>query len=163
MNVHDDTVPFHVQEHVYNFIYGSSFKIKGWKDRDDIAKHDMYSEWSLDDLKNSKLYPYIENVYPCENWYKCIVNCTKSNDHFYTHSHGDNTHVILYYANLEWRDEWAGETLFYTPDRKSMSAYQYVAGRILEFDGSIPHTIRPQSAIGPQYRFTISNFFWKHA
>ena len=38
MNVHDDTVPFHVQEHVYNFIYGSSFKIKGWKDRDDIAK-----------------------------------------------------------------------------------------------------------------------------
>jgi hypothetical protein len=162
MKVHDDTVPFHIQEHVYNFIYDSSFKIKGWKDRYYIAKNDMHSNWSLDDLKNSKLYPYLENVYPFDNWYACVVNCAKSNDYFYTHTHGDNTHVILYYANLEWREEWAGETLFYTADRKAMSAYQYVAGRILEFDGSVPHTIRPQSIIGPQYRFTITNLFWKH-
>ena len=30
--------------------------------------------------------------------------------------------------------------------------------QLLEFDGSLPHSIRPQSFIGPQYRFTIQIF-----
>ena len=67
----------------------------------------------------------------------------------------------MYYANLEWRDEWHGETLFYDHNRVSTNAYQYTPGRILEFDGSLPHSIRPQSFIGPQYRFTVSTFFTK--
>ena len=38
-------------------------------------------------------------------------------------------------------------------------AYDYVPGRLLMFDGTEPHSIRPQSFSGPQYRFTVSVFF----
>ncbi len=31
--------------------------------------------------------------------------------------------------------------------------------RIVWFDGEIPHSVKPQLHIGPNYRFTISVFF----
>ena len=35
----------------------------------------------------------------------------------------------------------------------------YIPGRIILFDGSIPHAIRPQSVKAPKFRFTLSLFF----
>lgn len=37
----------------------------------------------------------------------------------------------------------------------------YKPGRIILFDGHIPHTIRPQSIKGPKFRFTLSVFLRK--
>ena len=77
----------------------------------------------------------------------------------------DNAHhnqqVALYYVNLEWRDGWHGETVFYNPDKLNEIAYAslFVPGRIILFDGSIPHAIRPQSIKAPKFRFTVSLFF----
>tara|TARA_B100001057_G_scaffold468549_1_gene527831 strand:- start:355 stop:879 length:525 start_codon:yes stop_codon:yes gene_type:complete len=161
IKIHDNKVPFHVQQSIYYFILNSSFKIKGWEDRDDvdIAKSDLHSNWSIDDLKNSKLYPYIADLYSFDRFDKCIVNLTQPSNYYFTHTHGDDTTVLLYYANLEWRDGWAGETMFYDDNRVSTQSYDYTPGRILQFDGKIPHTIRPQSIIGPSYRFTVSCFF----
>ena len=163
INIHDNTVPFHVMEHIFEFVMNSNFHVKGWKDRDHINKHDIHSRWTIDDLKAAKLYPYLEAIPSGDfsKWYKTTVTLTHAGDHYYTHAHGANDNVLLYYANLEWRDEWHGETLFYDHNRVSTNAYQYTPGRILEFDGSLPHSIRPQSFIGPQYRFTVSTFFGK--
>ena len=49
----------------------------------------------------------------------------------------------------------------YNPDDQSEIAYAsvYIPGRIILFDGSIPHAIRPQSVKAPKYRFTLSLFF----
>ena len=163
IKIHDNKVPFYIQQYVYNFILNSTFRIKGWEDRDDIEikKYDIHSSWTIDELKASKLYPYIESLQSFNNFDKCIVNLTKPGDHYYTHTHGENTMVVLYYANLEWLDEWAGETMFYDHNRIITNSYQYTPGRLLEFDGSLPHSIRPQSFNAPQYRFTISTFFKK--
>ena len=158
IKIHDNKVPFHVQEHAFNFTLSSNFRL-GWKDRYEMQKMEIHSVWSLDDLKNSMLYPYIEDLISFDRWEKCIVNLTKAGDHYYAHAHGDNSRVILYYANLEWHDEWGGETVFYDHNKIITNSYQFVPGRLLEFDGSLPHSIRPQSFIGPQYRLTISNFF----
>ena len=35
----------------------------------------------------------------------------------------------------------------------------YTPGRIIVFDATIPHAIRPQSVIGPKFRFTLASFF----
>ena len=35
----------------------------------------------------------------------------------------------------------------------------YQPGRILLFDGYIPHAIRPQSVKGPKFRLSLSLFF----
>lgn len=161
IEIQDNKVPFYIQQHVYNFILNSTFRIKGWEDRDDvdIEKYDLHSPWSLEDLKASKLYPYINELYSFDKFDKCIVNLTKPGDHYYTHTHGEDTTVVLYYANLEWKDGWAGETMFYDDYRNSTKSYDYVPGRLLKFDGKQPHSIRPQSFIGPHYRFTVSTFF----
>lgn len=164
IEVYDNTVPFHIQQHAYDFILNSHFKIKGWEDRDDtdLIKYDLHSRWSIDDLKAAKLFSFIEKINSFDTWQKCVVNLTKPGDHYYTHTHGEHSDVVLYYANLEWRDEWAGETMFYDDNRIPTKAYSYTPGRFIKFDGSIPHSIRPQSFIGPQYRFTITNFFRKN-
>ena len=161
IEVHDNKVPFYIQQYIYDFVLNSTFRIKGWEDRDDIKKYDLHSSWTLDELKASKLYSYIEKLHPFDNFDKCIVNLTKPGDHYYTHTHGDDTMVVLYYVNLEWKDGWAGETMFYDDNRNPTNSYGYVPGRLLKFDGKQPHSIRPQSFIGPDYRFTISTFFKK--
>ena len=68
---------------------------------------------------------------------------------------------VLYYINLDWRDGWHGETLFYNPNNLKEIIYTslYIPGRIILFDGSIPHAIRPQSIKAPKFRFTLSLFF----
>jgi len=161
IEVYDDTVPFHIQQHVYDFITNSNFRIKGWEDRDDleIEKSDLHSKWTIEDLQNSKLFPYIDKLKSFKNFSHCIVNLTKPGDYYYTHTHGKETTVILYYANLEWRDSWAGETIFYDDNRNIKNAYEFTPGRIIIFNGTIPHSIRPQSFNAPQYRFTVSTFF----
>ena len=162
IKVYDNIVPFHVQQFVYEFIVSSSFRIKGWEDRDDIEieKSDLHSRWTLEDLKNSKLSSYINSVISNDDVFdKCIVNLTKPSDYYYTHTHGEDTSVVLYYANLEWRDGWAGETIFYDEQRVPTNAYEYTPGRLLKFSGDLPHSIRPQSFKAPQYRFTVSTFF----
>ena len=62
IKVFDNKVPYHVQSDVYNFIINSTFELKGWQDRNDIEKFDLHSKWSIDDIRNSKLYPYIDNI-----------------------------------------------------------------------------------------------------
>ena len=45
IKIHDNKVPFYIQQYVYNFILNSTFRIKGWEiDRDDIEikKYDIH-------------------------------------------------------------------------------------------------------------------------
>lgn len=161
IEIHDNKVPFHIQQWAYHFILNSTYRIIGWDDRadQDIVKHDLHSAWTIEDLKNSKLYPYIEQLHSFEKFDKCIVNLVKPGDHYYTHTHGEGTTVVLYYANLEWRDGWAGETIFYDDNRVPTNSYEFTPGRLLKFNGTLPHSIRPQSFSAPQFRFTVSCFF----
>ena len=51
--------------------------------------------------------------------------------------------------------------MFYNPDDINSIEYtsSYVPGRIILFDGNIPHAIRPQSINAPKYRFSLSVFY----
>ena len=65
--------------------------------------------------------------------------------------------TVLYYANLEWRPEWSGETVFYTPQRDEIvKAVLPKPGRIAVFDGRIPHVAREPNRIAPVVRYTIA-------
>ena len=64
--------------------------------------------------------------------------------------------------NLEWRDGWHGETLFFDESCKDiMYASPYTPGRVIAFDAKIPHTIRPQSHLASFYRFTLALVYTK--
>ena len=70
--------------------------------------------------------------------------------------------TMLIYPNVEWGLNHGGETVFYEEDRSQMVYLNaYVPGRIVIFDGSMPHCAKPQALIGAKYRFTIACKFVK--
>jgi hypothetical protein len=161
----DNTVPFEQMQFIYNFVSRSYFRL-GWEDRHDIKTPNIHSRYTEEEVKSCGLYPYIkkiidENNYGNNKFVECIVNLSKSGDYNFCHTHKDKI-VLLYYVNLNWQDGFGGETIFYDDDLiNAKSVSSFVPGRIILFDGAIPHTIRAQSTYGPDYRFTISYFLEK--
>ena len=66
----------------------------------------------------------------------------------------DDELIALLYVNHEWRDAWAGETVFYDPARECMSIRPR-PGRLLLFDASISHASRAPSRDCPTLCATL--------
>jgi hypothetical protein len=92
---------------------------------------------------------------------KCVLNLSTPADVNFVHAHPEDK-ILLYYVNLDWRDGWHGETLFFDETGKRiMFASTYTPNRLIAFDAKIPHTIRPQSHIASFYRFTLALVYTK--
>ena len=167
LNIFDNRVPYNIMDGLWDKSITTDFKL-GWVDRDEPEKYDLniHSDIQPSFLKSSGILPYFEQCIDDTEWFnnttldRIVLNVVKSDDVHYMHVH-TNTQILLYYINLDWRDGWYGETLFYDPydtDRISFTS-PYKPGRIILFDGSIPHAIRPPSIKGPKFRFSLSLFF----
>jgi len=168
ISIFDDLVNMGLRTRIFAYIMNSAFRI-GWADISygpKSAYKFLHSPFSKEELISSglgdiifsapEIAPFIEG----KEMNKCIVNLTQAGDVQFTHTHAAEEVVVLYYANLDWLPEWWGETMFYSDDQSSIvHASRYTPGRFVVFDGSIPHAIRPQSTIGPQYRFTVTAIF----
>lgn len=168
IETYDDFLSAGACQKLHLYLMNSVFRI-GWGDSDDL-KHqqypNLYSEYSLEELKKLQLLDPILNILKkdninIDNYFRCRINLTKPLDLNFIHVHPDQI-VALHYCNLTWSPEYGGETIFYSDDKKHIKlASPYTANRLLIFDGSIPHTIKAQNLLGPTYRFTLSLFFWK--
>jgi hypothetical protein len=168
IDVFDNIFSLNFRESAYEFVMYSKYQI-GWSDsiNQDNRKYDMniHSVFSEEDVKNlgimehANKVPEINNLLHNLKQTQCIVNLSNTSDVNFIHSHREKK-VLLYYANVEWKDGFHGETQFYN---ESLDGVQFtspfVPGRLIVFDGSIPHTIRPQSPYGPKFRFTIAITF----
>jgi len=172
LEAYDNLIDYGTREAIHAFCVHSKFRL-GWEDSDEetkITTKNLHSSWSEKDLKNSKLEPYIKKAfslsksfkYNLDKLWRVELNLVKSDDVHFIHTHNDYI-VALYYVNLSWQDGWYGETIFY--DKKNINDIKftssYVPGRIILFDGSTPHAIRPQSSAAPKFRFSVSVFFNK--
>ena len=167
INVFDDKVPFTVRNSLWNYCINSKYRL-GWRDSDEPEKYDLnvHSGWTIEELESTNILPYIQECIDETDWFtksklsKIVCNLVRPDDVHYIHAHADKQ-ACLFYVNLDWRDGWHGETLFYNLEDLKEVAYTslYIPGRIILFDGSIPHAIRPQSVKGPKFRFTLSLFF----
>tara|TARA_B100001093_G_scaffold470492_1_gene491992 strand:- start:184 stop:705 length:522 start_codon:yes stop_codon:yes gene_type:complete len=165
IEIFDNEVPFNHMQNIYEYVKNSNYRL-GWGDRDEFTSPaNIHSVYSKDEVIDSELFKYLKRVskksklkFNIDNFHKCVVNLSKSGDYHFNHAHNGKM-VLLYYVNLEWKDGYAGETLFYDNSLiNAESVVSFVPGRIIIFDGETPHTIRPQSTYGPDYRFTISYF-----
>ena len=169
IHVFDDVLPLTVRNHIYMQCRKSMYQL-GWADSEVLerAAHNefLYSEYSLTDFENLGIIPYLMNTPMsdmisglCTN--RIIVNLSTASDSYYVHSH-PNQLALVYYVNLEWLDGWHGDTQFYSNNLKDIEyTSPYTPGRIIVFDGDIPHAIRAPSRIGPKFRYTLSVFFNK--
>lgn len=169
LNIHDNKIPYVIRENIWRYCINSTYTL-GWQDSDDSDKYELnlHSSWTQKELESSRIFPYVEDCIRNTDWFtsrkisKIIVNLVRSDDVHFIHGH-DDCQVVLYYINLDWQDGWYGETIFYDPDDTNNIAFTspYIPGRFILFDGSIPHTIRPQSSKAPKFRLTMSIFFEK--
>lgn len=80
--------------------------------------------------------------------------------------HVDSNHpdalVLLQYINLVWDKNWDGYTLFRSQDANDIEhVVDFVPGRLVLFDGEIPHKSTPQTYDAPTFRFTANSMWIK--
>lgn len=163
----DNIFNLHERSSFYEFYRNSSYRI-GWEDDSVIENQHlkyMYSKIDEQGLKNLGIMSGIMRnsftgpITQSHSINRVVTNLSFSNNTYYNHTHEEDK-VMLYYGNMSWKTEWAGETLFFNEDGSEIVfATPYVPGRVIVFDGKIPHTIRPQSALAPHFRFTMG-IFW---
>lgn len=98
--------------------------------------------------------------------YKSYINCGIKGDSHECHTdtyYQNQGKTLLYYANRDWEPNHGGETIFYDEDKQEIVYIcGFKPGRIVIFDSDIPHSARPQSFDGPNYRFTLALKFLKN-
>ena len=157
------------QESLYHFVTNSYFKIGGQDGPGAIeSRNHVYltSEYSEADVHNAGILDKLKQLKEWQPYkdYKLLrasVNLSVRSDTNFAHTHKDEI-AIIYYINLKWQPEWAGETLFYNEGQTEVVYTSlYTPDRLIIFNGNIPHTIRVQSNTGPHYRFSLAMFFSK--
>jgi hypothetical protein len=168
LRVYDDVFDMEYRHSLYVFAQSSLFRI-GWADGPIVEhkKHQfLHSTYSVEDLARLQLVERLQNTPVAQEMVghklvKCVVNLSTPADANFVHAHPEDK-VILYYVNLEWRDGWHGETLFFDEAGKDiLFASAYTPNRVIAFDAKIPHTIRPQSHIASFYRLTLALIYNK--
>jgi hypothetical protein len=168
LRVYDNVLDFEFRNRMYNFAQSSLFQI-GWADGCIVENKQhrfLHSVYSDDDLARLELLEKLEQTPVAQEMVgyertKCILNLSTPADANFVHSHPEEK-ILLYYVNLEWKDGWHGETLFFDESCKDVVyTSPYTPGRIIVFDGRTPHTIRPQSFLSPFYRFTLTLIYKK--
>lgn len=168
ITTYDEVLDFQFRQDIYMFCMNSKFRI-GWADSaitENQYNKFLYSSFSEDDLQSLGYLNRLNNspiAHELEGYRvdQCILNLTTPFDTYYQHCHSHDKAILLY-VNLEWRDGYHGETLFFNEDMKSIFlATPYTPGRITVFDPKIPHSIRPHSSRAPFFRFTLATFLYK--
>lgn len=167
----DNAIGHMMQSELLKLASYSEYRI-GWEDNRLLnQKHDFHLHCSLptDHSLLLSLKDTIFNLKELEEYFseldkwtldQAVINLDTFATTHYIHSHPEYRLVLLYYVNMEWPPGSYGETNFYTDDTEQLKfVSQYTPARVILFDGTIPHAIRPQSINGPQYRWTLSMFF----
>jgi hypothetical protein len=166
IHIYDGLVPLSIRDHVFVYVSSSKYMI-GWKDGlfEDAVRHKyLFSSFSEQDNDECRLLPFLKITAVGElikdlTLTKSVVNLSTPSDTHFAHVHPEKL-VVLYYANMKWEQHWHGETLFYTEDLNEIElAIRYQPGRVIVFDASIPHAIRPQSVCADHFRFTCAFTF----
>jgi len=164
----DDAFTTSQHEKFYNIAKNSFYRI-GFQDTEAVERLTnkyLHSSWSLDEYKNLGLKDAIENLEIYDKLKDCsldrvTINLSTPSDTYYSHTH-HNQYSLIYYLNLDWKPEWAGETIFYNDDMTEVIYTSlYKPKRLILADGNIPHSIKVQSQLAPHYRFTLALFFNK--
>lgn len=93
---------------------------------------------------------------------KCYINlCTLSDNYSYhiddEERSSDQVPSGLYYLNLEWNSDWEGETHFSDEGMKDIVfSSAFIPGRLVLFDGSIPHKSSQPSVLAPYHRLVLA-------
>ena len=145
--------------------------------------HQLYNFCPVDDpdyhqnagleASNNKIYldvlNYLEatvpDLPPRANMYASYVNVLKNGDlpgiHVDAPYFVEDNLTVLVYLNAEWRQNWGGETIFYDHNLDAKKIVSLKPGRVVMFDGRIPHTGRAPIGTTPFSRYILAYKYMK--
>lgn len=101
----------------------------------------------------SYLEATIKDFPPRENLYSAYINVLRSRDDPGIHCDApyfvEDNQTVVVYLNHYWDPQFGGETIFFDDDLDAQRIVQPRPGRVIIFDGRIPHTGRPPT---PKFR-----------
>jgi Rps23 Pro-64 3,4-dihydroxylase Tpa1-like proline 4-hydroxylase len=109
-------------------------------------------------IAKSNIFNLVKEKIPMRYWILLNNLSTKVYYHIDLNSSNIPSMSFLYYLNLEWKKEWGGETIFADDNENSEIAIDFVPGRIVLFDSSIPHKSSYVSHDAP-WRYTFNCVF----
>lgn len=167
--VFDNLFTFAERAALYEFFLGSRFSFDRGAFPFPEAGSNVFqlrSTYNDSDVKNSKFFDNQKVQAVLQNlnvdlfgMMSSRVNaCLPSDVYLYhTDSPDVNCVTLLYFANLEWKPEWEGETIFAESDGKNIFySASFVPGRLVAFNSSIPHK-SSQPSFGAKYHRFVFN------
>jgi len=163
IDVFDDIIPLYVRSRFSSWLNKDCGYFMGWADRPGEQDH-LHAILPETNVLAGDVFREIEKQPPLidrlsnHQVYRNVVNLSHQSSIHMVHAHSDSEKVVLYYSDMEWETHWEGETMFFGEDGEIEFVNRYVPGRVIVFDGNIPHTIRAPSHAGPQFRLTTTWF-----
>jgi len=165
--IFDNAIPAGEVERIYDFVIRSAFYV-GWVDRPEEISglfRNMASHYSDEDTKGLEFFESIQSQELLDKiggrWpVKTTVNLSYPGNVYYPHTH-QRQDSMVYYCNVRWLPEWAGETMIFNDDMTVDTACEFKSGRVLWMDEGVPHSLRAPSTACPDFRFTMAMFFDK--
>ena len=119
-----------------------------------------YSELDLQNLKfcNSEGFQFLNKKYNLSNRKirQVRVNLSTLAEKNSPHSDGQGL-TLIYYPHLQWDISWGGHTLFLNEDLSDVyKLCLYKPGRVVIFDGTIPHMIVNPTVLCPVNRLSFA-------
>ena len=90
---------------------------------------------------------------------RVYVNCSVYGDSYYMHRDcpAHELHVTaLYYANLEWKPDWGGETIYYNDEEEPEIIVRPRPGRLVIARGAVLHRGNVPTRSCYEQRFTLA-------
>jgi hypothetical protein len=168
IKIYDELFDYHHRVAIMEKIANLYFKFSSSYDRE---LETQTSSWSCHSNLNpqdvdmffifhsKELQKEFEGYEPIRMW---VNAATKDNDFGY---HPDDLtpeyKSLLYYANISWDINWDGQTIWRSENLKDIEFISdYVPGRVVVFDSTIPHKPIISNKQAPTFRFTV-NTIWK--
>jgi len=135
------------------------------RSRPDTQVSGAAAEISGDILANTPFFSEMrrlgEDMFPKERFKdeRVYVNSSSYGDMYFTHRDCDpglRNVTVLYYGNLNWHNDWGGETIFYNDQHDAELAVSPYPGRFLVSRGAILHRGGVPSRACFEERLTIA-------
>lgn len=161
LDVYDDVFTFAERTAFFNFLLNSKYRVNGG---DSFNRgYQIYSDFNLDDMKNSGMldssgFQEIDKKYNLlnRNIKQIRINFSPPSEQNKVHDDGAGL-TFLYYATVDWNVDWGGHTLFMnnTVDEAEYTCL-YKPGRVVVFDGRIPHMIMTPTNLAKIPRYSLA-------
>jgi hypothetical protein len=166
VKVLDDIFSSNERLYMHRFVVNSQYTVERFSF--DVPERQSFHKtlkcgFSITDIINFKFFEneYILSFIKENNLRvsRCYTNLCTASDIYQYHA---DTNVIgcptgLYYCNIEWDPTWEGETHFSDDSmRDILFSSAFIPGRLVLFDGTIPHKSSQPAPNAQYYRFVFT-------